>query len=1187
MRILTQKQLTASYGLNPKNLLPQERRSHAKPLIALRVLVFAFSDLLLAIFFSQSLAAQNATSGGLTGVVTDPSNALVPSAHVELQDNAKGIVKPSTTNAVGEYSYFFVAPGNYSLTVSHPGFETTAQIIDVSLGPPVTLNVRLQIAGARSTVNVTDTTMLLHAENGDASSTMTRLQVEQVPNPGSDLTYVAQTSPGAIMNTDGYFGNFSILGMSGTSNNFTLNGMSYTNLGFNTNASGATDLLLGLNAVQESTVVSNSYSGRFGTLAGSEISYVTKSGEDEFHGNLLYFWNGSVLNANDWFNNANGAERPRDNANQWAGSFGGPIRKKKIFFFFDTEGLNLLVPQSLQVVLPSPQFQTATIANIDSLFGSTSASDAFYRQIFSLYNSAPGISRATAGSFSDPLGCTQQFTGPNGLGTSVPCAVHYQETLGRPTYELIFSGRVDWNLGALDSMFLTLAYNHGHQSSSTDPISPLFDLSSNQPWWQGQLVHTHSFGGAAFNQLLLAGWQVRSFFGLASPAAALAALPTALGWYDATAFTNVGASSTLPTGYSLTQYQVSDDLVKTWGNHKLGFGGSFLRHDETDLNAPDQGTVIPFSLNAFFQGGFDPNTGDTTELYQSFASELKHDLASYVLGVYAQDEWHARSNLTLSLALRVEHQSNPVCQDQCFARFPGSFASLSHDPDQPYNQAILTHLKQAYQSLSNILWEPRVSFAWQPLGVSHNVVLRGGLGIFYNPLPDYAASTLDANSPLVNQFYGFDDNIAPDETTSLFKDTAGSNAAFVSGFAAGETLAQIQAQAPIFLPPGFVNPDRSLKSPQFQKWSLEAQQTFRLNTSISIGYFGNHGIHGPTQQASANAYGFGTLPAAVCTSPPTAPCADPRFSGVTEISTNGVSNYNGLVVSFQHRFTGWTDGVVQANYTYGQAFDEVSNGGFAPFTSGSSIIPQDPNNLRGSYGPAEYDVRHSFNANYVWQIPVSAAFGHRGPGALVKGWQVSGTVFARTGFPYTVFDSQESFSLNGQNVFGPIYAVPTGPISHSSPCGEGAADPKHPHPCLPVQVLSDGTPNPDALFVQTQCETGFNIGTLPGPSGPCGGATSSIPQGRNRFRGPSYVDTDFGVMKNTKVPGWEKGQLGIGLQFFNFFNHPNFGLPDGSISDQAFGQISYLDSPPTGILGSELGGDAAPRNIQLKVQLHF
>jgi hypothetical protein len=378
-----------------------------------------------------------------------------------------------------------------------------------------------------------------------------------------------------------------------------------------------------------------------------------------------------------------------------------------------------------------------------------------------------------------------------------------------------------------------------------------------------------------------------------------------------------------------------------------------------------------------------------------------------------------------------------------------------------------------------------------------------------------------------------------------------------------------------------------LKSPQYQKWDLEVQQAFGAATSMSIGYFGNHGIHELIENPSANAFGFGTLPPMKCTSPPVPTCADPRFGGVTQLTTAGVSNYNGMVVSFQHRFTGWSQGIFQANYAYGHAFDEVSNGGLVQFAFGSSVAPQDPSNIRGSYGSADYDVRHSFNANYVWELPVREALRGYGPDFVVKGWQISGTIFARTGFPYTVIDNAESFNLQKNNFFGPIYAVPVGPLPPNSPCGEGAAIPLAPQPCQPPQVLANGNPNPNALFVQATCETGFNTGNLPSPSGQCGGPAVSFAQGRNRFRYPNYFNTDFSIMKNTKLTRWENAVLVIGFQFFNFFNHPNFGGPSNSISNTMFGQISYMESPPTGILGAGLGGDASPRNIQLNVQLQF
>ena len=129
---------------------------------------------------------------------------------------------------------------------------------------------------------------------------------------------------------------------------------------------------------------------------------------------------------------------------------------------------------------------------------------------------------------------------------------------------------------------------------------------------------------------------------------------------------------------------------------------------------------------------------------------------------------------------------------------------------------------------------------------------------------------------------------------------------------------------------------------------------------------------------------------------------------------------------------------------YSHTFDEVSNGGLYSFTFGSSIYPQDPNNLRGSYGPAEYDVRHSLNANYVWEIPLKAALGGHGPDSLVNGWQISGTIFARTGLPYTVIDNAAGTALNAKNFFGTIYAVPVAPLGPGTSCGAGAAYPLAP-----------------------------------------------------------------------------------------------------------------------------------------------
>ena len=928
----------------------------------------------------QSIA-QTTTSGGLTGVVSDPSGAVVPNAVVQVRDETKGTTRSTKADEEGVYRFYFLAPSRYTLTVKQEGFQISSQVVNVLLGPPGTANVTLEIAKGSMTVRVTGEPPLIQAENGDFSTTMNQRQISEVPNPGNDLTYIAQTAPGMVMNVENQFGaNFSSLGMPGTSNIFTIDGLNQNDNGTNIPLVGATFLLLGQNQIQEATVVSIGYSGQFGGAAGANVNYVTKSGGNDFHGNAQFYWNGTALNANDWFRNEFSEARPVDIANQWAGSLGGPIKKDKLFFFVDTEGLRLLIPQLFFVTVPSPQFEVATLTNIESRFGKGSASDLFYNQIFALYSSAPGASATMPGGFGDPLGCAK-FVGPDGLGTTVPCAMHFVSQRGRPTSDTLVSGRVDWIPGKDDRVFLRAQYDVGHNWFYLDPINSVFDAGHQQSWWQGQVVLNHSFSSTAANQFLVAGMYFTDTNRIQNPVQALAAFPTSLYFNATNTFTALGAANNLafPAGRPTTQYQIAEDFVKNFGRHKAGVGLSFERIYWTyqAYTSNVVGTLSPQTLDAFYQGGVDsasPNT-NFTQLTQTFPSATSERMAFYGLGLYGQDEWHALPNLTLTLAIRAESYSNPVCRNACFARMAGPYSSVSHDPEQPYNQAILVDQKEAFQNKDGVLLSPRLSFAWQPLGVTHNAVLRGGIGIFYDPVPGNVAATFSTNPPLSNSYTIVGDNLTPKEQTSLFKDAAASNAAFLNGFAAGQTLAQIQDTISRFYPPGFSPPAITLPParmhfPQFQRWSLEWQQSFGADTSLSIGYFGNHGIHELVQDPNVNAYGFGSLPASLCSNPPVPPCADPRFSGVTQVSADAVSNYNGMIVSFQRRFAGWGQGLFQVNYTFSHAFDEVSNGGLMAFTYGSALSPQDPNDLRGAYGPAEYDVRHSLNANYVWEPPL-------------------------------------------------------------------------------------------------------------------------------------------------------------------------------------------------------------------------
>jgi hypothetical protein len=1122
-----------------------------------------FSVVLLGTCIFSELNAQTTTSGGLTGVVTDATGAVVIKATVTLRSNENGFSQSVTTNAEGVYRFPFLAPGSYTVSIEVPGFEATSRMVAVSVGQTASVDFRLKVGPANTMVAVTANVPLLQTENADGSTVFNASQITNLPNPGNDLTNVAQTAPGAVMNTQrigaGGAGNFTTYGLPATSNLFTLDGMDENDPVANTNISGATNLMLGLNEVQEATVVNNGYSGEYGRFAGANVNYVTKSGSNSFHGNAVYWWNGRVLDANDWFNKdvppgAPITPRPFENANQYAASFGGPIQKNKSFFFVDYEGLRLILPINFGTLtmIPSPEFELATLTNLAST--GHSASIPFYQRMFSLWNAAPGAERAVPGNpqVNDPTGCN----GFTGLGKDpltkmpVPCAMSFRSTANNLTHEYLLGGRFDFNIGEKDKLFARLRENQGLQAGYTDKINPIFDLQGNAPIYQGQISETHLSSSRMVNLMIFSAKYVGFIYQQKNPALALATFPMSLALGDGTFTILGGGNSGVPSGQNATSYQILDDFALSTGNHNLKFGINFNRTDISDHNYGSglTGLVIPFTLADFFAGG------GSDLLSQNFPTTRVKPFALYELGFYGQDDWSVKRNLHLTLSLRVDHNSNPVCQQNCFARLPRPFNELNHDVNIPYNQVIVTGLHQAWPSFTRLVWQPRLGFAWTPSGLK-STVLSGGVGLFMDTLPGAIAASLSSNSPLLNSFKIFNRNLAPTESSNLFKDAANSNTAFLTGFSNHGTLASISASDPSpFTPPNLTN-TVDTKAPRYQEWNFRVQQGLGVNTSVSFSYVGNHGIFIPVSLIGVNEYcppiacpgGFVGLPAA---SP------DPRFSAVTEVHSAAVSNYNGLVVSFRHRFEKGFQ--VQANYAWSHALDEVSNGGFLNFNggaAGSVLNPQDSNNVRKySYGNADYDTRHYFSASYVWELPYM-----RGPALLLKGWQVSGTIFKRSGFPYTVFDSVATTLLSkygfGGSGFGgaPVYANFLGT---SYP---GCSSPKR--VCLDESQFSSPVAQVPAAF----------------------GA-----QRRNQFYGPGFFDTDLALIKQTRIRGWEGARLGIGALFFNLFNHPNFDGPNVDIGTPSnFGQITETATTPTSILGATLSGSTSPRLIQLTARVTF
>ncbi len=1113
----------------------------------------------MVMLYPVHLAAQTQTTGDITGTVTDPSAATVPDAKVTLKSVEKGWTQESKTNTSGVYRFSLTSPGNFTVTVAASGFQPQTKDATVYLGQVTPLDFQLKLAAAAQTVTVTEAMPLLQTENGNLAATVIEKQVQEMPNPGNDLTYAAQIAPGSVMNTQTGYGNFSSFGLPGNSNTFTINGMDNNDPYLNLNNSGATNLMLGLNEVQEVSVVTNGYSGQYGGLAGANVNYITRSGGNEFHGTARYFWNGRRLNANDWLNNSGGAPRAFSNANQWGGDFGGPIKRNKLFFYFDTEGLRVLLPATpVPVRVPTVPFENATIANLAAK--NLTKSIPFYQNIFALYNNAPGISRAV--NIAPNAACTAL------VGPGVSCRRSFSSSPpANLTWERTWSVRGDWNWSKNGRLFVRYLNDNGLQATGTDVINKVFNTSSPQPQHVGQLIETHNFGPKATNQFILSASWYQAVFDLADPAGALAAFAPALSFRDGS-FAALNPTQGFPQGRIATQAQLSDDFARTVGDHTLKFGVKYRRNDITDLGFQNRvrGRIRP-TLTDFFNGGVGSPAALATTFEQRFPiTGTEQRFKFYTLGGYAEDSWRATPNFTLTFALRVEHSSNPVCKALCFSYPLQPFLQLNPDPSIPYSQFMGTGQRVALLGLTNLEWQPRVGFAWQPLGGRHNLVIRGGMGIFYDGFQNSVASNFALNPPNSNRFNispGF--AISPDETAgpggfTLFSAARLMNQLYVTGFKGGLTVGQIRASLPpalqpFFNPPTLATAEAFTNEPQYQKWSLEVQKGLWRNASASVSYVGSHGIHETVQNGGLNAgvgAGFAGLPATR---------RDARFLNVLVFDTNGISNYHGMVLSFRQRLA---SGLLQVNYTWSRAMD--LGGGLSPFNldSNSSITTQeDPNNLHRQYGPADWDVKHYLSATYVWEVPFKWLLRGHGPNALLKGWQVAGTVFARSGLPFTAIDGDTSSRFTPRGYTGTLFAnyAGNGVVSCQS------LDPTQP----PLNVCLD----PNKLGVTDGSDPNFPVAGF-----------SKL--GRNTFRGPNYFTTDFTIMKLTKIPRWERGELGIGFQFFNVFNHPNF---DQAVQDLGsplgFGTIASTVGSPTSILGSFLGGDASPRIIQLKLQFKF
>src|SRR5580704_4031682 len=427
----------------------------------------AVSFLALLLLLPTLISAQSIVTGAISGTISDPSGAVIVGATLNLRNNATGEMLTTTSRADGVYQFSLLKPGTYSLTVTQQGFKQVSQTVEVLLGQTSTSNLKMELGAGAVTVEVSGQGAMLQTEDANISSNFDTNQIQNVPNPGGDITYVAQTAPGVTMNssTGGGYGNFSAFGLPGTSNLFTVNGNDYNDAFLNLNNSGSSNLLLGGNELQEVAVVSNGYTGQYGRQAGAQIDYSTKSGGNAFHGDAVYNWTGRYLTANDPLNKAFGGTRPFENNNQWAAALGGPIIKDKLFFFANTEGIRYIFGSIHTPTVPTQDFQSFVLAHVAP---QGTAVEQFYQNVFNQYSHAPGVGNAVANANS----CA-------GLPVaSGECTASYTQSSPNGNKEWLVSGRVDYNLDENNKLFGRVRFDRGTQPTYTDSINPIFNTQS-------------------------------------------------------------------------------------------------------------------------------------------------------------------------------------------------------------------------------------------------------------------------------------------------------------------------------------------------------------------------------------------------------------------------------------------------------------------------------------------------------------------------------------------------------------------------------------------------------------------------------------------------------------------------------------------------------------------------------------